>query len=445
MNLKSYFAQVVAIWKSKTAKSVSFILSSSILNSILGFIISIIILRNLPAKDIGVLYPLVSLLLMTNQFGDLGLSISFVKLFSRFKIDDIVSEGPQGKRQIDHLISTYFWLKFILAFVVSTLGFFYATKISILLLDTPKYAQWVQLTFVVAFFQFFMGLFQSLAQANGRFKHLALSRTLPQLVKFLGIVSFLLLNKLNFPRAFFFFFQLPILSLLIVMAGPHAKRAFQSLHLGIDKKNVSKLYSVGKWICLSMVTNAAIAHSDILMTRSMVGDHELARLLGGQRLAAVLPLISTSLVTVLLPKVNSMHGKKELNFFIRKSIKFMPLISGVFLLAIPLAPFFIPLLLGQKYLSSISIFNAFLIVHTIDVFITPLGLVFYHLNKENVMSGINFIQMAVNLIGNYIFIPIYGAIAAAGTTLACKLIAGAVIFWILKKEGLLFLAKETEA
>lgn len=375
---------------------------------------------------------------MTNQFGDLGLSLSFVKLFSQSKIDDLSTR----EHKVDYLISTYFWLKFVLAISVSTLGFLFASKISTILLDTPKHAHWVQLTFVIAFFQFFTGLFQSLAQANSRFKHLAFSRTIPQIVKFLGIASFLLLKKLNFSSAFFFFFQLPILSLLIIMTGPHAKKAFKALSLGIDKGNVSRLYNVGKWICLSMVTNAAIAHSDVLMTRSLVGDHELARLLGGQRLAAVLPLISTSLVTVLLPKVNSMQGSKELNFFIRKSIKIMPLISGVFLLAIPIAPFFIPLLLGQKYQSSISIFDAFLIVHTIDVFLTPLGLVFYRLNKENVMSGINLLQMIVNLVGNYIFIPIYGAIAAAGTTLACKLIAGVIVFWVLKREGLLFLPKK---
>ncbi len=438
MNLKSYLAQVIPIWKSQTAKSVSFILSSSIANSILGFVISIIILRNLPAEDIGILYPLVSLLLMTNQFGDLGLSISFVKIFSRLKLDDLSGET----HRTDQLISTYFWMKFILATLISSLGFIFATEISVLLLDTEKYTQWVQFTFIVAFFQFFTTLFQSLAQANERFKHLALSRTLPQLVKFLGIAIFLILQKLNFAWAFFFFFQLPILSLIIVMLGSHSKRTLHSLSLGIEKKNVSALYNVGKWICLSMVTNAAIAHSDILMTRSLVGDHELARLLGGQRLASVLPLISTSLVTVLLPKVNSMQGPKELNFFIRKSIKIMPLITGVFLLAIPLAPFFIPLLLGEKYESSIVIFNAFLIVQAIGVFITPLSLVFYRLNKEYVMSGINLFQMIVNLVGNYIFIPLYGAIAAAGTTLACKLIAGIVVFWVLKKEGLLFLAQE---
>ncbi len=434
MKIVSYFSQILPVLKSQTAKSVSLILSSSIVNSALGFFISIIILRNLPSSDIGILYPLVSLLLMTNQFGDLGLSIGFVKLFSIFKTQDLKNEG----HQTDHLISTFIWLKFVLALLVCLIGIFFSSQISDLLFDSASYESWVQITFVVAFFQFFTGLFQALAQADQRFKHLAISRTLPQIIKFSGIAIFLLLKKLNFTWTYIFFFQLPLFALFIILIGPNTKRALKSLRYGIEKEKVTRLYSIGKWICLSMVTNAAIAHSDILMTRSLVGDDELARLLGGQRLASVLPLISTSLVTVLLPKVNSMQGPKELNFFIRKSIRIMPLITGAFLLAIPLAPYFIPLLLGQKYESSVEVFNAFLIVQAIGVFITPLSLVFYRLDKEYIMSGINLFQMIINLVGNYIFIPIYGALAAAGTTLVCKLVAGIVVFWVLKKEGLLF-------
>jgi len=420
-------SNLLAYSTSKTIRSISAIFSVNIINAAMGFFVSILVLRNLDNQYIGTLYPLISLLLILNQVGDLGLSNVFIKLGSKYLTTD-----PEKSLKF---FSTFFQFKIIFSILILLLGFPLSSTISNWIFHNQDNTHWIRIILIISSFQIFSSYFQCSLQIQGKFKLLALSKFLPQLFKFISILYFSLTHKLNLNYAFISFMFIPVGS-FIISGLSSAKR--EHFKFKFNKKEYNEILGTGKWVFLSVLANVLMGQSDVLMTRSLVGAEELTKYLGGQRLSSVLPVITLSLMTVLLPKVSAMKDIKELNYFFRKSIKFLLIIAALLLCLIPFSAYFIPFFLGDKYTTSIPIFDAFLVTHAIGLLITPLSLMFYQLDKEHVMAKVNVAQAIINISGNYIFIPLYGAIATAGTTLISKLLAGFVVYYILYKEGVLF-------
>lgn len=437
------FDQARSLLLSSTGRNISIVTGGNLINMVLGLLVSIYSLRFLTSEQIGIVYPLVSFLLLLNQFSDLGLSMTFLKLGSRvfrsfssldtsLKVDQIALEKNR------EYFSNFFWLKLIAGGSVSLLCFLLAAPLAYLVFDSSKYSSYIRLVSFVSFFQFLAGYFQSSLQVEKKFKAFMFSRLLPQLIKTVGMISIVVFGFLDLRLALLFFLQLPVVSCLVAF--------FFSEKRYISIKPVTNLrvefFSTSKWICLSMIANTAMASCDIIMTRSLVGAEELSVYLGGQKLASILPILSSSLLAVLLPKVSSMKNDDEVRFFIRKALRFLPLFSGAILLCLPMSHYVVNLLLGAKYNSSVNVLNAFLVVHAFGFLITPLGTVLYRMNKERTFAFINIAQLIVNIFLNWILIPRYGAIGAAGTTLATKVIAGLVIYFVLFQGGYLFSRSE---
>lgn len=401
------------------------ILSANIVYAGLGFVTTIIVLRNLNSQILGVVYPLIAFMMLLKQFGDFGLGISFVNYASRY--------FSRSEKLTQSYFSNYFYLKIILSTIISLLGILLAKPIGLLLFSTDEHTLIVQIVMIVAFFQSMTTYYQSIHQIQSRFNILAVSKVLPQLIKLCGLVILLVIGKLNLELCLFFFLQVPLTSIFWSMAHTSMKDTFS---MAVNLKHTKKLFISSRWIWLSALIITMATNADILMTRSLAGADELAILLGGQKLAGIFPIITSSLIMVLLPKVGSMKNKKELSYYLRKSLPIMILLSLPLLLLIPFSELIISLVIGEQYSSSASIFNIYLVTH-IFIFITnPASLVFYRLDKESDLFKINCIQLLINLIGNFLLIPTWGAIAAATMTLAGQVIASLILFGMMWKNEL---------
>jgi O-antigen/teichoic acid export membrane protein len=434
--LFNFAEQVKALLLSSTGRSISIVTGGNLINMVLGLLVSIYSLRFLTSEQIGIIYPLVSFLLLLNQFSDLGLSMTFLKLGSRYfkpfiELNTALKEDRETLHHNIKYFSNYFWLKVFVGGSISLLCFLLASPLALLIFNSVDNSYYIRIVSLISIFQFLSGYFQSSLQVEKKFSAFMMSRLLPQLIKTVGMISIVALGYLNLKLALLFFFQVPIVSCLIAFF--FSEKRYISLR---PKTNLSvEFFSTSRWICLSMIANTAMASSDIIMTRSLVGAEELSIYLGGQKLASVLPILSSSLLAVLLPKVTSMNNDDQVQFFIRKALRFLPFFSGAILLCLPFTSFIVNFLLGPKYISSVSVLNAFLVVHAFAFLITPLGTVLYRMDKEKTFAYINLTQLLMNIVLNWILIPRYGAIGAAGTTLATKIIAGVVIYYVLFQNG----------
>jgi O-antigen/teichoic acid export membrane protein len=431
--------QARSLLTSSTGKSISIVTGGNLLNMALGLLISIYSLRFLSSEQIGIIYPLISFLLLLNQISDLGLSMTFLKLGSRiykpFSFLNLTLPEDQKifEQNVDYF-SNYFWLKLVVGSLVSLFCFLFSDILSQLVFSSSHQAHYIEIVSIVSIFQFLAGCFQSSLQVEKKFSAFMFSRFIPQLIKTIGMISIVYLGRIELKLALLFFLQVPVTAFLISLIC--SQKMFFSSRPRFNLTN--EFLTTSKWVCISMIANTAMASADIIMTRSLVGAQELSIYLGGQKLASILPILSSSLLAVLLPKVTSMKNDSEVKFFLKKAFKFLPIFSGAILLCIPFTDFIVNLVLGAKYASSVSILNAFLVVHAFAFLITPLGTILYRLDKEKTFAMINFFQLVANILLNWILIPRFGAIGAAGTTLATKVMAGVVIYYVLYKHGYIF-------
>ncbi len=437
--ISKFIDQAKALLSSSTGRSISIVTGGNLLNMGLGLLISIYSLRFLNSEQIGIVYPLISFLLLLNQFSDVGLSMTFLKLGSRvfvpFKELSLENEEDslRYEENIDYF-SNYFWLKLAVGSAISIICFFTSGLLSNVVFNDYDHAFYIELISVISVFQFLAGYFQSCLQVEKKYTTFMLSRFIPQLIKTIGMITIVYLGQVDLTLVLIFFLQVPVVTFLV--SAFYTQKKYLELKPRFNRSK--EFFTTSRWVCLSMIANTAMASSDIIMTRSLVGAQELSIYLGGQKLASILPILSSSLLAVLLPKVTSMKNNDEVKFFLRKAFRFLPLFSLAILLCIPFTDFVVNLLLGEKYNNSVSVLNAFLVVNAFAFLITPVGTILYRLDKEKTMAWVNCAQLAINIILNWVLIPRFGAIGAAGTTLATKVLAGISIYYVLYKNGYIF-------
>src|SRR5688572_3800206 len=120
--MKVSFKSFLEITRSSTARSISLLISGNLVNAGLGFVSSILVLRKLDKESIALLYPLIGILMISEQFGDLGLSTSFVKIASNY-----AKSNKSRTLRICHLV---FRLKLGLSVGVIVIGWLLAPLIS---------------------------------------------------------------------------------------------------------------------------------------------------------------------------------------------------------------------------------------------------------------------------------------------------------------------------
>jgi O-antigen/teichoic acid export membrane protein len=425
--LQNNFSYFSSLFKSKTLKNISVVLTGGVANSLLGFLGTVLVLRQLDVEAIGIIYPLLSIMLMLGQFIDFGITQTCVKLAS--------SHYHKNPSRALEIFNTSFRLKIILSVFTLILAMVFKGQISYLLFNDKSYENWVLVTLLLSFFSIMASFYTGILQVEGKFKVISLTRVLPSFIKFTILATLLYVEKLDLFYCYIAFFSVPVITFLMTFIS--SRKDFYKVQIDF-RQTSGEIYKYSKWLFVSMVTVAGIGQLDSLMVRSMQGSHELAILLGGLKLSSILLVFAVALITILLPKVSSMQGPKELNFFIRKVLLFSPLFLILIVIGIPIARFLIPILLSEKYIESIPVFQIYFIGFCLDLFLTPFGLVLLKLNKERRLASLNVAQLLLNLIGNYFLIPLYGAEGAAISSMSLRLLGILFTLVLLYRSGVLF-------
>ncbi len=431
MNLAHIKHQYFSILTSKTMGALSLLLSANTINAVIGLVTSVLVLRYVENEVIAVIYPLVSILMIVGQFGDLGISNSFIKLgSSTYKTD-------RAKSLL--YFNAAFKLKLMLGLAILVVGIPLAPLISAKLFGAAQYVEWVRLIIVISSLQIISSYAMATLQIEGAFYYLSLLKVIPTFIKLIAIALLVYFSQAHVAEIFWAFVLVPLITFFMAFIKTN-KNAI--LHTKTNKEVMSELFHVSKWVALSVVANSLLGQLDILMTRSMAGVDELARLAGGQKLASIITILSMSAVTVLLPKVSSMTSKQELNYFLRKTLLFVLPFALLSLSLLSLTKYVIPFMLGAKYNTSIDVFNIYMLGNIIGITVTPMGLILYKLNHEPAVALMNLAQVIVFACVGFFFIPTYGAVASAWVFVLVKVVAFLAVYYLIWKEGILFLAKD---
>ncbi len=178
---------------------------------------------------------------------------------------------------------------------------------------------------------------------------------------------------------------------------------------------------------------------EIFLVQHLLGADETAVYDGARRLAMVLPLLTTAIATVLLPRAAALDSLEACKRYVGKAFKVslpLALVSagGLALLASVLVPLF----WSAKYDASVPALRWLCFGYAFNVLLNPVALVLYPLRREGTLLVLNALSIVLSVVAGYLLIPKYGAIGAAWSVAGVKavimLACGGVVIWALKNS-----------
>jgi len=417
MNITQSISEIVRLSKSKIAKDSAIVFTGNILGAGLGFIATILITRTLGPAQFGLFSVALAVMGIASQFSDFGISTGLVRFASLYLKND--------NQKANLIFKVSLKLKLIVAILVFLIGFFASESLAVHVFGKPGLIFPLKLAFIGAF------------GASQSFKKFALFNLINPLGKFALIGLLFLTYKLNLFSALTTviilpFIAFPIGSLIIPRDFLRAK--------GDENEAFHNLFHFSKWILVSVFCVMIFIRLDVLMLGYFKAAEEVGYYSAAYNLSITFLLITGAFTTVLLPEISKLLTKEGIKHYLKRYISIAGVIAiflffPLFFLASPV----ISTIYGVDYILSIVLFKILLVNQLIILTFNPIGLFLYSINKPQIAAFANITQLSLNFVGNYMLIPIYGAIGAAIVTLVTNVVGiglvGLYLLRYLKRSG----------
>lgn len=379
------------------------VLFGNLITAGLSFTLNVVLSRFLTVSEYGRISLIFSLVITFFTIADFGISNTTIIFYNRFK-------GKYIHNPLHYLNSYYlrFWLMIL---VLSGLIIF------TLIRQYFNLSLYESIVIYSVFLPFMLFRYlNSCNQAHGKwlyFNILNISNKVLQFSAiFLGVLLFYtILGQYGRYQSVLYGYNIyPLLLLIISLIFNHGY-----LHFKRDVHGAQNVLKDLSKIALPLgLTNVFVIISmrfGYLATDKILGSEELGIFSAANTLALVFPLITTSLMNVLL-RETATQKETFLKKIIANQKQYAPILLIFLFLAILLSKYFIVFIFGDKYIASIPIFRILLIPYIGGIFFTPLQSYFYSHRPKTIMT-VQFMQMLVIICGSLIFINIYGLIGVA--------------------------------
>lgn len=406
--------------KSKTLQDLLKVLSGNIVAQGIGFLTIVLISRDLGVEQYGIFSLLVAIFTISVQVSDFGVSTSYVKYIS--------AHLPKARE----IFITVILSKVALSFLVIVILYISSSLISEFFFATVQYTKIIELIAVAILFHSFFGVIVSHFQAVQNFKIFSYLKVAHNILKLLGISIVSLCFSQEKHLEYFILVYVFVVTFLIFVVGLKNYKLFVSIkqfHFG----HFIEIYKLGSWVFLSSLAVMVIMRLDIMMLQKMSSAVEVGYYSVAMNLAMIFPLITASLVTTLLPKMEEFLQRNSIEEYVLKILSKAKYVIVILLFFEILSPFIVSFLFGDDYEDSISVFQILLVAFTFGVIINPISLVMYSINKAYLLTIMNWVQLPLNYFGNLLLISVWQADGAAISTTILRILGGLYILIYLLK------------
>jgi O-antigen/teichoic acid export membrane protein len=373
------------------------VLAGNLVTAGLGFLISVLLSRFLSVADFGRINLMFSLVVTFFTIADFGFSNTTIIFYNRFK-------GKYPENPLYYLNSIYlrFWISVI---VISTLIVYFFLRPYFNLNGTESFL----ILFVFIPFMIFRYL-NSCNQAYGYWKQFNIQNIMNKFLQmssiFLGILFFYRLSGIQdkYEATLSGYALYPVLLIVFSIILNYKYLHFRPLAEN-RKQVVSDLSKIAVPLGMTNIFVIISMRFGYLATDKLLGSDALGIFSAANTLALVFPLITTSLMNVLL-RETATRKQEFLQKIIVNQKKYAPFLLLFLVMSIVLSRFFILLIFGENYAASVNIFRILLIPYIGGIFFTPLQSYFYSHQAKTVMT-LQFLQMLIVVAGSIILTRYY--------------------------------------
>jgi O-antigen/teichoic acid export membrane protein len=366
------------------------------------FAVQIIVGRFLSLTEFAVLSLTISIATIVADLVDFGLKTTLVR-----DVADMIKNDPE--RSSDY-VTTIFSLKFRIS-IVSPLFF----PIAAYLLSILVFSESPLLTaFIISTASLVAGLFLSLSwfvrsyfQAMKRFVLYASYSLIGNSV-FLGLTFVFILFSIN---SFVLPIFLTVSYALWMLAGLtiYFRMNVKGTHV---KEYQTKILSFSKWVMISTVLVSVYNRVDQLIVASLLSYDSVAIYGAVVLIGSLIPLVTTSLSTVLYPRISEIRERSSMRRFMKRNLPLTICIALLVLIPVLLFPNPVSLFFGSAYAESDTLFPLVGSAYLIGLALTPVSLLPLSIGRPEILTVLNLLQFIITVIGLPLLILTFGLIGA---------------------------------
>ncbi len=394
------------------------IFAASLFSAAMAFVVAYFATRVLGPEDYGRFATSNAIVVIMVGLTDFGVSTALVR-FTSWQL----SNKPR--------VAPYFQGAFRLELAVGLL-------ILVTTLFTPQIADFLGgpdmrlPTYIGLISSFFLSIgayANAILQTYQRFKLMASLNAVFSALRTVLFISLVMTSALALATALFANLVVAVLTLMVGLiviprTGVRASWADQKHALG-------EMYGFGKWLIVSYSLNAVLSRLDLVLLSHFRPALEVGQYAAALQLASFMPLLMSSLTTVLIPKI-SVLSDREVRSYLRKTL-FGATVVGVLLVPIVLlAGPLIDIVFGGHYANAVLPFQLIMASFILTLFINPPSLLFYKWNKPSILTYMNVTTGSTMVLLMWVLTQGFGAVGAASALLINTAFAGCVFTILLR-------------
>lgn len=398
---------------SKIIKNVLSIFTGRILNSILYFILTMILMKSLSVSNYGTYAYYYSIISFSSFFLTFGVNNTYVTLITH------ANSIGEEKRYYNGYVTIKLFLTLIIT--ISIISYQLLTN---------------NLVISISLFSgLLFGLFESVKvplQAKKEFKKIALILPFRNIL-FITIISFfLLINFLSLSSTIYTLLICNLINLLVFVFFV-AKLKFYK----VDFFSALEILIESRWLtvrdfCIAIMMQSQIFIMKYYIDKQIIPEEQLGYFSGAFTICMILPLISSSIVNVFLPEMNNYKGKK-INNYLNILIKSIPIISVLLIFFNFFSSYFLELFFTNKYSNSIPLLKYLIVAIGLSFYTNLISLLYYNKKRMNLIMKLSIIQLLFDAIIGYILIGKYGALGGVITVITVRFVGLIFVLVNLKK------------
>lgn len=395
------FNFLTRLFFSKTAKHTYLVTFGNGLAIVCAFVFTVILVRHLSFADFGYFSVLWSLILLTCEVSDFGIGNSLSRFLPPLEKD---------RKGLRSFLKTAFLTQLAIAFFAAGAIFFFAPFISDLLFHSRDLVSLVKVISLGIFGYILFNFFVYSLSARQKFLKVSIFTSLGGLARvgflfLLIILSFINLRNVVLLQSLVFFILLPLGFIFLGTGFLKEKRTSGDL---------KKLIFFSSFLGASRSLTAISSRLDVLMLVALTDASQAGMYAIASRVISVYPLFTGSFVLVLGPKIALMKGKVEVVRFFKKVILVTMGVILSILLFIAIAYPFMTILFSEKAAPAVPAFRLLLLAMIFFVGSIPaVALTIYYLKKPQILTINSILQLFIVILGNFIFIPLWGKLGPA--------------------------------
>lgn len=413
------------ILKNRELHDSSIVLFSNIFAQAVNFIVVLIITKVLSVDEYGKYAIINTILSLAIDLSDMGMNSSVTKFVAEYHNKDqtfertVITYATRKKLRNSALVIALMMLssKFIASFFV----------------HDDSYTIYVIIVSFCIGFTLISSMNKAIFQGRQIYKLYFYSVVIDTISYFALVGIFYITNNLTV----FSVIVSNVIRMLIsmwsssLMAGLNIR---EILSVTVENSEViNKFSSFSKWMLLWAVFANLQSRADVILLSQLTTISQVSYYDVANKLTKPILLVLSAYATVMNPIYAQLGSSKELKNKVKQTAKFIAAVSGLLIIACLLSEPVLVILFGNKYNSSIIPLRIMLISLIFFVWTVPYNSALYALNKPSIFALAAGIGLLINIAGDYLLLPKFGAVGAAMTYFIAQVESFLVAYIAYKK------------